>query len=434
MKRIYNTADKVLVYIGEEEEGSNSGMDCIADVDGDAGNQHIYPQGAVSGLLSRPWFSRLWVIQEVARSRSAVVICGARAVSWDCFARWPFRTRGEGSAYALPGILNYPSGFTPTSGGDSLLQLLYDNRNAMASDPRDKVFGVLGLMEDNSPYLSLIDYELSCEKAYMQVAIGLWTESCSLRLLSAAGYQNRERASERKALPSWVPDWRSPWPGTSFALGKTFVEPFNAGGRLSFIVKPMANKLTVWGTRLGPPISISQSFDPACNEVECLRQWMDLAKIKEDGFEVFMRTLSASPVPAVQDFNSREEADLSCFWHLLKGDAKHWFTRPLSKRVRSMVLYRSLFVGEHGLLGLGPEAMQPGDIIVVLLGGPTPYVLRPLDNTRSRYTLIGECYVYDHMNGEAFHHIRKEVELQGGVLPSTSTGPSYTRLQTFDIF
>lgn len=433
MKQIYNTAGKVLVYIGEEEQDSDLGMDVIADVDGDVRNHQGRPESAVSDLLSRSWFSRLWVIQEVARSRSAVVICGTRAVSWDCFARWPFRVRGGDSSYALPGILNYSSGFTPTSGGDSLLQLLYDNRNAIASDPRDKVFGILGLMEDNSPYLSLIRYDLSCEEAYTQAASNLWTESCSLRLLSAAGFQNRRSASKREVLPSWVPDWRFPWPGTSLALGKTFVEPFNAGGRLSFFVKPIGNKLTVWGTKLGSPIRISQSIHPTSNEVELLRQWMELAKIQEDGFEVLMRTLSASPVPAVQDFDSREEADSSCFWHLLKGDSEYWFGRPLSKRVRSMVLYRCLFVGEHGLLGLGPETMQPGDVVVVLLGGPTPYILRPTDSTGSRYWLVGECYVYDHMNGEAFHYIRKTVEQQGGVLPPTSTGPSYTTLQTFDI-
>ena len=52
---------------------------------------------------------------------------------------------------------------------------------------------------------------------------------------------------------------------------------------------------------------------------------------------------------------------------------------------------RRLFHTTRGLFGLGPLAVQPGDIAVILHGGYTPFVLRP----RGKYhQLLGECYLH----------------------------------------
>lgn len=59
---------------------------------------------------------------------------------------------------------------------------------------------------------------------------------------------------------------------------------------------------------------------------------------------------------------------------------------------------RKLFFTDGGKLGLGPMAMQQGDVLCVLFGGSVPYVLRIEGDF---YRLVGECYVHDLMNGEA---------------------------------
>lgn len=453
MKQIYSSAERVLVYIGEEQDNSDDGMDCTADVDGDAGNEQ-YSSHAVHMLLHRPWFRRLWVIQEVARSRSAVVICGSRAVSWDCFARWPFRTlaRGEGLDYDLPGILNYPSGFTPTSGGDSLLQLLYDNRNAFCTDPRDKVFGILGLMEDNSPYLRLIDYHLSVQEVYTQTAANLITDSQSLRLLSAAGYRYSSSVSKDDLTPSWVPDWRYPRPWTSLALGKTFVEPFNAGGRYSLPLQSKPTQvLPVCGVCLERvmntgDVARDRHYPPngqpreAQDVADILIQWANILGIdplkpdSEEQAKAFVRTVSADPVSAIQASGSRVIEGFpflqpTLFDYMITGK----YSSPLWKRISKIIHNRRLFVGDHDLLGLGPATMEHGDIVVVLLGGPTPYIFRAVDEHCSDYILIGECCVDGYMNWEAFHHIREEVESLGCTIPPASGGPSHVKLENFQI-
>jgi len=42
--------------------------------------------GALLDLMQRPWFSRRWVVQEIALARKAVMYCGSDKISWKKFA------------------------------------------------------------------------------------------------------------------------------------------------------------------------------------------------------------------------------------------------------------------------------------------------------------------------------------------------------------
>jgi hypothetical protein len=63
-------------------------------------------------------------------------------------------------------------------------------------------------------------------------------------------------------------------------------------------------------------------------------------------------------------------------------------------------MHRRFFITRGGLFGLGPALMKEGDLCVVLLGADVPFVIRPLE-TEGHYLLIGECYLYGVMDGEA---------------------------------
>jgi hypothetical protein len=58
---------------------------------------------------------------------------------------------------------------------------------------------------------------------------------------------------------------------------------------------------------------------------------------------------------------------------------------------------RRLFWTENAVLGLGPQCMRAGDVVVVLHGGNTPYILRPKGDN---YLFMGQAYVDDIMNGQ----------------------------------
>ncbi len=96
-------------------------------------------------------------------------------------------------------------------------------------------------------------------------------------------------------------------------------------------------------------------------------------------------------------------------------------------RIIEFMTGRTCFVTETGLVGVGPAHTRAGDVVCVFLGGGVPFVLRRLDGgevgqreedegemskqkgKRDEYRLVGECFVYRIMFGEA---VRSEAEVE----------------------
>jgi hypothetical protein len=88
------------------------------------------------------------------------------------------------------------------------------------------------------------------------------------------------------------------------------------------------------------------------------------------------------------------------------------YTHPLWVYSRNRRMYRT----RSGLVGLGPQMMQPGDQVVVLFGGSLPFILRPWGR---EWLLIGDTYLHHDsiLQGEQVQMVR------------SSSGPS--RVETF---
>ncbi|KAF2007503.1 HET-domain-containing protein [Amniculicola lignicola CBS 123094] len=116
MGTVYRMADNVIVWLGLEDELTRRGMEYICyfgqqillDL-GDPISRNFRPRpGAediTAGLLdkvleledylvrdliavtSRPWFRRLWILQEIALARTATVALGTLEEAWDDFSR-----------------------------------------------------------------------------------------------------------------------------------------------------------------------------------------------------------------------------------------------------------------------------------------------------------------------------------------------------------
>jgi hypothetical protein len=58
----------------------------------------------------------------------------------------------------------------------------------------------------------------------------------------------------------------------------------------------------------------------------------------------------------------------------------------------------AFMISERGYVGLAPKETQPGDLLCVLRGAETPFILRQI---RDEFcSLVGEVYVHGIMNGE----------------------------------
>ena len=123
---------------------------------------------AVLSLLQRPWFRRIWVLQEVAAARHILVKCGATEVDGYAFChglrsmesylhalRNPeLLERINPIVYLVRGSIFRSKSYTTSSSGEVSLgirpfrELLDMYRTHRATDPRDRIFALLGMCSD----------------------------------------------------------------------------------------------------------------------------------------------------------------------------------------------------------------------------------------------------------------------------------------------
>ncbi|KAK7743526.1 hypothetical protein SLS53_004060 [Cytospora paraplurivora] len=83
MGQIYSKAAQVLIWLGPAADGSNELLDHMSA--GEASEETVNPtlQDASLAMMTRPWFTRIWVQQEFALARQdPIFCCGRYVVSW----------------------------------------------------------------------------------------------------------------------------------------------------------------------------------------------------------------------------------------------------------------------------------------------------------------------------------------------------------------
>lgn len=93
MAEIYNRAFNVPIWLGVASRGSDMAMDFVNELGQlQLLNNIIHDKealrkwAALIELMHARWFSRRWVIQEIAMAKDASVHCGSQKVHWDDFA------------------------------------------------------------------------------------------------------------------------------------------------------------------------------------------------------------------------------------------------------------------------------------------------------------------------------------------------------------
>ncbi|OMP88004.1 Heterokaryon incompatibility protein 6, OR allele [Diplodia seriata] len=220
MKTIFSAPSRVLIWVGEEDEHTAPAIRQFLEWGAKRPMRHpggwrysiAEDLGAVQRFTSRQWFHRVWTFQEVCLSPDADIICGRFRLSWMCVleAAWKLASRSmlqstfgraADSMFAL--VL-----FSPLIEGrerrtPELLDLLRLGRNREATDDRDKVFGILGLLRPEEEAVIIPDYSMDVTELYVHCARTILTSGRDLRLLTSC-----LGPAQSQSLPSWVPDWR----------------------------------------------------------------------------------------------------------------------------------------------------------------------------------------------------------------------------------
>ncbi|KIW71088.1 hypothetical protein PV04_03296 [Phialophora macrospora] len=186
-------------------------------------------------LLNRSWFKRMWTFQEGRGNRDAVMHCGRLRMGVDTFAvgldtvdrslqcfKYPEWNSQTLYTHAVMETMPVPPGRKP-----SLVELLGMTAYRRASDPRDRIYALLGIA-DKPPLVDLEpDYSLDVAELYVKTAQACIASTNSLGILGFAGLAERGAldgddagAEEEMApssyldvearLPSWVPNFGRP--------------------------------------------------------------------------------------------------------------------------------------------------------------------------------------------------------------------------------
>lgn len=210
MKEIYTQASRVIVDLGEADDTSKA---LFAYIDERWGYVNIDVRTAdpaiiesAKTLIKRPWFSRVWVIQEVLSGQEAGVLvnCGGDTISWNllaeaCIELCGSYTQSFGNLnLSIPHILQVGT----LKAKNRLLNVLCRTRPSNATDPRDKFFGILPLVEDTASVNNLATYEQTTTMVFTQIGLYL-LEHYGLVMLQPI----RHPHSTFPNLASWIPDW-----------------------------------------------------------------------------------------------------------------------------------------------------------------------------------------------------------------------------------
>ena len=223
MADIYRKAKRVVIWLGDDTDGTTQGMDMLRHFVQPTGTKfespayfthsfsHLFAplstmtrsngethfvndiQESIQCVLSKAWFSRVWTVPEAVLSRRAMIQCGENSVEWtnDFQELRKIRVRVK-SAVVSPQwekiFGDHQVDLTPflhlieaqlrevalrndiPVPEKDLLDIMYDFRHRQASDPRDKIYAMLGLAQHKKVQVRVDpNYSETVEEVYKKL-------------------------------------------------------------------------------------------------------------------------------------------------------------------------------------------------------------------------------------------------------------------------
>ncbi|KAG5656890.1 hypothetical protein KAF25_011059 [Fusarium avenaceum] len=442
-------------------------MKTATDSEGDDNRKdERFPRIALAHLTRRSYFTRVWVKQEITLAQDAVVQCGqhmttierlhAAVLFYGILITWEISEFRAGRETRIPGpfseaellaandvwelqktaIPQESVGFALSgrkayrrSGAQPLHQLLQRSfvRPSLdvlqCKDARDKIWGVSGITSDMKGMGLVPSYQISVEQAYEATARALLRQG-HIDILKWC------RRSKELNLPSWVPNWSVPirpaWSddtGTPlFRATGQYVQPdlqqnlsINPGAVSvqGFLLDTIEACGSVWEADLDKTFNQHAAL-VMINE---LKQFLDKSDYSETEY---FDTLWRTPI------GNKELTEASPYFVRATDRSERQFHKLISKAMDSEMMeatysyqtcmnynYMSRPVkSSRGVVGLAPSETEPGDHIVLLFGGSTPFILRPFGVGQDQYQLIGEAFFHGMMDGEIIDHCHPPTTFQ----------------------
>jgi hypothetical protein len=477
MHDIYRKAWTPLIWLGNEEENSDGAMTLIKllahtftmndQVNALTQALHRDPSQfgegnwrALHQLINRRYWSRMWILQEAAMGRKDTpVLCGQQTLPWIDVSRtfWLLNKTDEvlnkfmkneleekglefsistwstlSTVSELQVLQDAENGHNPAN----LYRLLHLGRTVFASDPRDKVYGILNLMGQDLASLIKPDYTANLLEIYTDFA---WNTILATGLLDVIRHRY---PTKEESFPSWAPDWTvepstSPlnYSNTNFAASgssKAEIQGPRKGNLLlpckGFKVDTFDGMGCVWSESWDPEtvVQTDGSANPY-GSFEDIQEaiWKTLVASRNIDGEPLLEDYSfLLATPALADAQIAADDPLSelinsniftwCVKFLRNNSKLRVCGRPLheyfsavaeSSAIDPVLLRDGLMQRDHitvrrrfittakGYTGMSLENIRKGDRIYILLGCTVPVVLRPSQKEPGHFEFLGECYI-----------------------------------------
>ena len=340
------------------------------------------------------WWDRVWVTQEIALSAKATVIYGDQELDWSEFgalSAWMARdgapTNGCPGWRSLITCVLHKETIRLMKESISLpTALLFTTANE-ASDPRDRVFGIAGLLRRDSQVD--VDYTQTIEEFCISTATKLLEVAKCVDDLRPWDFGEHEEiyVGLSRQLPSWVRDF-----SLLRQLHPSHMLNANSSRGVPLVYKVRDRVLELLGKVIDvvktcrpilPVRSYPEHFFPA------IRAWAELAlhnqsyRTGEDSFDVFLRLLVFNGLADYSGNNkSFSRTQFRRWYSLIKDDpletANMISQDPLASRFTSSTPFLNgmrLCATKKEFLAVVPPYTKPGDKVVLLAGAKLPYIL-----------------------------------------------------------
>ena len=474
MDRVYSKATRVCIWLGQSEGDSDLAIrliEQIFDCDNFEGLLEDKTKRchwkALIDLMRRPYFTRRWVVQEIALAKEAILYCGGGSVDWLKFAKVVELCRSQSLKIAK--LLDRVSRTKDTNGrleevqGLSAITLVDATKNVFRKDdegrilercasfeyllseltafhvskPADMIYALRSLAKEvQGPD----DFDIDYSKPLIEICRDV--VEISIRSSKSLDIICRPWAPITIDMPTWMryaseaqyaqtSDGKLMRANADRFVGKPGHPIYHASGsekaRVNFnVAQTQLSYRTSPKTMIAEGIFVDYVSVHGGQSIDGLipRQWQVLGGWKDVSRNVpdqFWRTMVADRDPDGNKaprwykracMHAWSQKSRNCADFDTKESPKRFHsprTQEFLRRVQSVTCGRSLIVTKkHGLLGLAPATTNIEgytDIVCLLYGCSVPVILRARHGG-SFHHLIGEAYIHGIMEGETIQDLK----------------------------
>jgi hypothetical protein len=415
---------------------------------------------ALPAFAARRYWSRLWALQEFVLATNVLIMCGSKIITdvtlrnawnilrkaannpnsiaqhkgstisdiiaiaetWRCDSMWWDAWLG------IKCLIDQRDGYHSRHPHQNLHHMM-DHKMFMVmyrtlttfsgqlrmscSDPRDRVFSLLGLATDSHEFGHFPDYTRSTESIYEELARNFIQQGH----VDALGFCQENPTYRARNMASWAADWslkiRIPlW-------GKL---PINASQDWSVDLSTSVldgKTIMVSGTCVGTiqshgyrwshdkPLTLLQ-MQMFLNQLRAFCNQSNLIHANEKEF-----VCAQMAAPAALAYLADKELMLKQYQAVLKRlgeftvlpdesepELDMQYSSTYERELR-LQFFRCPFITINGYLGIAPPYIQEGDCICIFPRGCAVYILRQQLES-NKFSIVGAAHVHGIMNGEYF--------------------------------